>query len=187
MEQFYRVFLKEELYLDILIETDDVEAAIEGLKLNLTMGSRLTLKKAIANLKEAHQKKQPADLKARLAVVKNQSKTNAVNALQQVKRGERMKASIGTSWEINHSDLEFTKKLGSGTSGKVYKGLYKGKKVAIKVLKAEDLAVEEEFKKEFKVLSVINAPHIVQFLGACIEPKLCMVMEVSTGSTLRFT
>jgi len=66
----------------------------------------------------------------------------------------------------------------------VYKGLYKGQKVAIKVLKAEDSAVEEEFKKEFKVMSVLESPHVVNFIGACLEPKICMVMEYCSRGTV---
>jgi serine/threonine protein kinase len=74
--------------------------------------------------------------------------------------------------------LEFAVKLGSGTSGTVYKGLYKGSEVAIKVLKAEQSQKElEEFKKEFQIMSSIQSPYLVFFFGACLEPKLCMVME----------
>lgn len=36
-------------------------------------------------------------------------------------------------WLIKHSEIEFTKELGTGMSGKVFKGLFKGQKVAIKV------------------------------------------------------
>lgn len=56
-------------------------------------------------------------------------------------------------WEIDSSDLEYTKKLGTGASGKVYKGLLRGKiEVAIKVLTAvQTEEAMEEFKKEFQV------------------------------------
>eukprot|EP01133_Synstelium_polycarpum_P019412 gene19412-23245_t len=83
--------------------------------------------------------------------------------------------------EINiilDDDLEYTEKLGAGSSGKVYKGLYKGKEVAIKVLKSMTEAREiEEFKKEFQIMSAIRSKHVVYFYGAVLEPKLCMVME----------
>lgn len=56
------------------------------------------------------------------------------------------------SW-INDDELEYTKKLGSGAGGKVWMGLYKGKEVAIKVLKAlDDDEHLAEFKKEFQIM-----------------------------------
>jgi len=76
-------------------------------------------------------------------------------------------------------------KLGSGTSGTVYQGLYKGETVAIKVLKTEQSQKEqEEFKKEFQIMSAIKSPYIVFFFGACLEPKLCMVMELCVHGSL---
>lgn len=96
---------------------------------------------------------------------------------------------------ISHSELEFTKQLGEGASGLVFKGVYKGCKVAIKVLKVEEKQGIEEFKKEIQVLrfffleflndlyfvtkfnSLIDHPNVVHFYGACFESKTCVVME----------
>jgi len=59
-------------------------------------------------------------------------------------------------WALDHADLEYVQKLGSGTSGKVYKGLYKGKdkvyQVAVKVLEDNETSMQE-FKKEFEILT----------------------------------
>lgn len=89
------------------------------------------------------------------------------------------------AWEIDGSDLEYTKKLGSGTSGKVYKGLLKGKEVAIKVLIAVDAADQmEEFKKEFFILTTVRSPYMVTFYGASVTPKLTMVMEYCSRGSL---
>jgi len=82
-----------------------------------------------------------------------------------------------STWLIKHSDLEFTKELGNGSSGRVFKGLYQGNKVAIKVLKTGNEEALEEFRKEFLVMSIVKSPNIVHFFGACLEPKICMVME----------
>lgn len=84
----------------------------------------------------------------------------------------------GKDWVIDGKDLEYLKRLGSGTSGDVYKGLYKGQHVAIKVLKemTEDQE-RDEFKKEFKIMCAVHHMNIVKFFGASFKPKLCMVME----------
>jgi len=87
-------------------------------------------------------------------------------------------------WLINHADLEFTKELGSGTSGKVYKGIFQNTKVAIKVLKAKTAETIEEFKKEYHVMSIVQSPYITRFFGACLEPKICMVMEYCAKGSL---
>jgi hypothetical protein len=77
------------------------------------------------------------------------SRKSAVFLKQELAQMDFVKS---TSW-INHSELEYTKQLGRGTSGKVYQGLFKGKEVAIKVLK--DVTEEAqllEFKKEFQIM-----------------------------------
>jgi len=96
-----------------------------------------------------------------------------------------LKDSVLDHWVINPNDLEYTLKLGSGSSGKVYKGLYKGKEVAVKVLRAITTQSQlDEFKKEFQIMSSIRSSFMVTFYGACIEPKLCMVMEYCAKDSL---
>lgn len=91
----------------------------------------------------------------------------------------------GKDWVIDGKDLEYLKRLGSGTSGDVYKGLYKQNHVAIKVLKEMTEEQErDEFKKEFKVMCAVHHPNIVQFFGASFKPKLCMVMEYCARGSL---
>lgn len=88
-------------------------------------------------------------------------------------------------WVIDSSELEYTLKLGSGSSGKVYKGLYKTKQVAVKVLKAITTQSQlEEFKKEFQIMCAVRSPYVVTFYGAALEPKLCMVMEYCLRDSL---
>ena len=96
-----------------------------------------------------------------------------------------MSNSQNQDWVLDGKELEYLKKLGSGTSGDVYKGLYRSKHVAIKVLKemTEDKE-RDEFKKEFKILSAVHDPGIVYFYGASFKPKLCMVMEYCARGSL---
>eukprot|EP01127_Copromyxa_protea_P005958 TRINITY_DN15780_c0_g1_i1.p1 TRINITY_DN15780_c0_g1~~TRINITY_DN15780_c0_g1_i1.p1 ORF type:complete len:822 (-),score=147.78 TRINITY_DN15780_c0_g1_i1:34-2499(-) len=89
------------------------------------------------------------------------------------------------SWEISAEDLEFTQKLGSGTSGQVFKGLFKGKEVAIKVLTATNIEQELiEFQKEFAILTSLNSPYMISFYGAVVEDYLMMVMELCERGSL---
>ena len=95
--------------------------------------------------------------------------------------------SIGqeNEWEIDPTDLEFIKSLGQGASGEVFQGTFKGESVAIKVLKTNNTDSEvDEFKKEFSVLVSFNSPYIIQFKGACLADKLCMVMEFCPHGSL---
>eukprot|EP00027_Filamoeba_sp_ATCC50430_P004138 CAMPEP_0168542068 /NCGR_PEP_ID=MMETSP0413-20121227/1149_1 /TAXON_ID=136452 /ORGANISM="Filamoeba nolandi, Strain NC-AS-23-1" /LENGTH=703 /DNA_ID=CAMNT_0008571917 /DNA_START=186 /DNA_END=2294 /DNA_ORIENTATION=- len=112
----------------------------------------------------------------------------SVSDVADLKQGLKQRSASGVSnaaddMIINKSDLEFTKKLGEGQSGRVYKGLYKGKyQVAIKVLKSiQDV---NEFKKEFYIMSSIKSPSIVKFYGACIDPQCAMVMEYCSRGSL---
>jgi len=100
--------------------------------------------------------------------------------------------SSNQKYLIEPSEVEYTLKLGAGASSKVYKGLYKGKEVAVKVMKTIDSQEQvDEFKKEFQIMCTIRSPYMVTFYGACIEdkvgtaePKLCMVMEFCSRDSL---
>ncbi|KAH3757001.1 Phagocytosis 2 [Pelomyxa schiedti] len=90
-----------------------------------------------------------------------------------------------TSW-IPEDQIKYISKISSGTFAKVYKARYAGKIVAVKVLKSTclDGKVLEEFKKEFAILRSTNHPNLVSFYGACVESRLCMVMEMCHRGTL---
>ena len=68
----------------------------------------------------------------------------------------RKKLQTMCEWSIDGNDLRFTDRLGSGKTAKVYKGLYHGEEVAIKVLKP---VIEEkqirDFKKELDVMRCV--------------------------------
>jgi len=86
---------------------------------------------------------------------------------------------------LAYSTLEFTKQLSSGSSGQVYQGYFSGKEVAIKVLEKNKEDEElGEFQHEFQVLSSIRGPNIVTFYGACLQPRLCLVMEYASRGSL---
>eukprot|EP01114_Cavostelium_apophysatum_P014059 TRINITY_DN3544_c0_g1_i1.p1 TRINITY_DN3544_c0_g1~~TRINITY_DN3544_c0_g1_i1.p1 ORF type:complete len:1120 (+),score=330.70 TRINITY_DN3544_c0_g1_i1:85-3444(+) len=185
-----REYLLGMISQDITIETlaQATDSSINGIcaKLRITaVGTRLKLTKACEVLQDKVAKKS-LDIRIRKAKRRPSFEPNSgVNEMKQSLQ-KLMEEGNDERWLLKHSDLEFTKELGAGTSGRVFKGLYKDARVAIKVLKITNKDDLEEFRKEFLVLSVISSPHIVHFFGACLEPKVCMVMEYcSRGSLLK--
>eukprot|EP01132_Coremiostelium_polycephalum_P003313 gene3313-4152_t len=88
---------------------------------------------------------------------------------------------------IPSADLEYIKRIGSGTYSKVYKGRYRDKFVAIKTMRGSNMTTEqiEGFKKECDVLSTIQSPFLISFYGSCIEEsQLSMVVEYCSKGTL---
>jgi len=86
---------------------------------------------------------------------------------------------------IPEVEIKFIKKISSGAFAKVFLGLWKGKYVAVKVLKG-NLSEEiiANFKHEFTILSQVKSPYLVTFYGAYIQKKLTMVMEYCPRGTL---
>ncbi|BFU24198.1 protein kinase, putative [Entamoeba histolytica HM-3:IMSS] len=83
--------------------------------------------------------------------------------------------------------VEYTELIGTGTSGKVFKGILEGKiDVAVKTLKAGSLKEVEEFQHEFGVLSKLDHTNIVKFFGVFQDEhqKMMMVMEYCDRGSL---
>lgn len=115
-------------------------------------------------------------------VLTKDSEDNLSAQEQEEKIKENLRANLSDSSWIKYSDLEFTKQLNIGSSGQVYKGFYRGTEVAIKVLEPQEST--EIFQHEFKVLSSARGPKIVSFYGACLQPRLCLVMEYCVHGSL---
>ncbi|KAI3902623.1 hypothetical protein MKW98_012475 [Papaver atlanticum] len=90
-------------------------------------------------------------------------------------------------WEINARLLTFENKVGSGSFGDLYKGIYCTQEVAIKVLKAERVSAEmqREFAQEVYIMRKVRHKNVVQFIGACTRPpSLCIVTEFMSGGSI---
>lgn len=177
LDMYSQNFVKEELFLDILADIE--EKTLE--KMGIATGHRLKIMKACKLLKETKKKEQEEE-----SILDTDGDTPVNDAaVRDLRESLLALKHSGPAPIINDSELEFTEKLGAGSSGKVYKGLYKGNEVAIKVLKSMTETKEiEEFKKEFQIMSAIRSKYVVYFHGAVLEPKLCMVMEYCSRGSL---
>jgi hypothetical protein len=97
------------------------------------------------------------------------------------------KSRLSNPWHIQYSDLFFSKKIGEGSFGAVYKGTWEGCPVAIKKLplQALNIRTEEEFKNEAMVMERCHSPHLVRIYGYHLQsPDYSIVMEYMARGSL---
>ncbi|PSS31724.1 Serine/threonine-protein kinase [Actinidia chinensis var. chinensis] len=90
-------------------------------------------------------------------------------------------------WEVDRRLLKIGDRIASGSCGDLYRGVYLGQDVAIKILRSEHLndALEDEFAQEVAILRQVQHINVVQFVGACTKsPHLCIVTEYMPGGNL---
>ncbi|CAI9087273.1 OLC1v1021308C1 [Oldenlandia corymbosa var. corymbosa] len=92
-------------------------------------------------------------------------------------------------WNIEFSELTVGTRIGIGFFGEVFRGMWNGIQVAIKVFLEQDLTVEniEDFCTEISILSRVRHPNVILFLGACTKPPhLSMVTEYMEMGSLYY-
>lgn len=176
LETYLKEFLNADIDLKVLAKAseEELEKILKDCGID-AYGSRLRFKKACTELKNRFKRQ---SLESQLIKAQKENR----NSLHEKITNEFKERN---AWTISQKELEFTKELGSGSFGKVFKGLFKGKKVAIKVLKVLNEASYAEFKKECQVMSAIDSPHVIKFYGACLDPKICLVIEYCKRGNLR--
>eukprot|EP00261_Vitis_vinifera_P031002 XP_019072245.1 PREDICTED: serine/threonine-protein kinase STY8 isoform X2 [Vitis vinifera] len=90
-------------------------------------------------------------------------------------------------WEIDRRLLKIGERIASGSCGDLYRGVYLGQDVAVKILRSEHLneSLEDEFEQEVAILREVQHRNVVRFIGACTRsPHLCIVTEYMPGGSL---
>ncbi|KAL7716864.1 Protein serine/threonine kinase [Entamoeba marina] len=109
---------------------------------------------------------------------------NNIDALLQLKINTQTKMST----HLDYDELTEDIKLGEGSFGIVYKGMFRGNQVAIKKMKTVMNTDKQlkEFNKEVTMLGNIRSEYIVHFYGAVFIPhKICMVTEFAQHCSLK--
>ncbi|XP_051128929.1 serine/threonine/tyrosine-protein kinase HT1 [Andrographis paniculata] len=95
-------------------------------------------------------------------------------------------------WTADLSQLFIGNKFASGAHSRIYRGIYKQRAVAVKMVripthKEETRALlEQQFKSEVALLSRLYHPNIVQFIAACKKPPVyCIITEYMSQGNLR--
>ncbi|XP_024961096.1 serine/threonine-protein kinase EDR1-like [Cynara cardunculus var. scolymus] len=92
-------------------------------------------------------------------------------------------------WNIDFSELTVGTRVGIGFFGEVFRGIWNGTEVAIKVFLEQDLTAEnmEDFCNEISILSRLRHPNVILFLGACTRPpRLSMITEYMEMGSLYY-
>ncbi|XP_043691342.1 serine/threonine/tyrosine-protein kinase HT1 [Telopea speciosissima] len=95
-------------------------------------------------------------------------------------------------WTADLSQLFIGNKFASGAHSRIYRGIYKQRAVAVKMVRipnqdeeTQDL-LEKQFKSEVALLSRLSHPNVVQFIAACKKPPVfCIITEYMSQGTLR--
>lgn len=87
--------------------------------------------------------------------------------------------------DMSSQELQQQRLLGAGGTGRVYRGVYEGKGVAIKMLYCIQLEKEtiRNFCLENSLLCTIRHPNVVEGEGVCVAPPaIASVMELCQGA-----
>jgi serine/threonine protein kinase len=92
-------------------------------------------------------------------------------------------------WHIEFSEIVVGTRVGIGFFGEVFRGIWNGTDVAIKLFLEQDLTMEnmEDFCNEISILSRFRHPNVILFLGACMKPpRLSLVTEYMEMGSLYY-
>ncbi|CAA2955045.1 serine threonine- kinase HT1 [Olea europaea subsp. europaea] len=95
-------------------------------------------------------------------------------------------------WTADLSQLFIGNRFASGAHSRIYRGIYKQRAVAVKMVRIPThneetrTLLEQQFKSEVALLSRLYHPNIVQFIAARKKPPVyCIITEYMSQGTLR--
>ncbi|KAM9356613.1 tyrosine-protein kinase ITK/TSK [Symphorus nematophorus] len=87
-------------------------------------------------------------------------------------------------WEVDPEELTLGQELGSGQFGLVVEGMWKERRVAVKMIREECMS-DEEFKEEAKVMMKLSHSKLVQLYGVCSQRSpMCLLFEFMENGCL---
>ena len=84
--------------------------------------------------------------------------------------------------QIDSDEIQLAERIGKGTYGEVYKGVWRGTVVAVKKLPGHNITPNllADFLREVRLMKQMRHPNVLQFLGACLTDNhrdLAILME----------
>lgn len=95
--------------------------------------------------------------------------------------------NYGYSLEIKNSEVEMKEVIGIGGFGKVFRALYKGEEVAVKVAKSttfDSLKAVQDVVSEAERFAHLAHNNICALVGVVLVKDVCLVMEYAEGGAL---
>ena len=102
-------------------------------------------------------------------------------------RKKQMDENYEPAWAIDFDEIELKRKIGAGSFGDVYQGVYRGTNVAVKIPreKISDKAQFIKFFDEIAIMRDLRHPNVLLFMGARIQsPNQCIVTEYMPRGSL---
>ena len=93
--------------------------------------------------------------------------------------------AIRPTWQFDLSEITLGHRIGAGAFGEVYEASWRRSRIAVKQLLCQRLTetARREFMQEMQLMSNLRHPHIVRFLGACLEPlQMSILFELCASS-----
>ena len=99
--------------------------------------------------------------------------------------GKGASGELKPNWEFDLNEITLGHRIGAGAFGEVYEASWRRSRIAVKRLLCQRITdgARREFMAEMSLMSNLRHPHIVRFLGACLEPlQMSILFELCSAS-----